>query len=132
VWTALGKRLRASWQQHARVSWLELEGMVNSGVPLGDLLRLGCDFEMQMLSYADGSLLEGPACNVSTAADSAGHCTAFTVTAGGRCLCGQNVDEAPEGWLDGAKDVVLRLQSSDGVRRDCGVCVTDRCCAGSP
>jgi hypothetical protein len=55
----------------------------------------------------------------SSVAGTEGRCTAFAVTEGqAPPICAQNVDEWTGGWLDGSRDVVIRIKPDDASEPD--------------
>lgn len=119
LWASLASNAEASWRERAPISWAELQGMRRAGfVSQDQLCMLGSDFEMQMCSWMEAGLYKDEP-KQPQAQPPPGRCTAFALTdAKGLShrgpLCGQNVDEEPQGWLDGSRDVVIRHFADPG------------------
>ena len=115
-WRELAEQMAPSIQLWAPQCWAELQGMVQAGVPLEDLLLMCCDYEMQMESWANGGEMRcDPAATPSgeekykvPEGTPAGRCTGFAVNGPRGSILAQNVDEPLEGWDDGLRDIVLR------------------------
>jgi hypothetical protein len=137
LWNQMAKNCEDSWKKYAPVSWAELEAMSHKQCQYkgeqhqrsDDLRCLGTDFEMQMLAWRyphlnnnniesiDVEGTEGGSIDASDVSPSEsappGKCTAFALVHRQLALCGQNVDEDGSGWLEGSKDILLKLMSDD-------------------
>lgn len=126
-WNQLSNNCESFWKKHAPVSWAELEGMSNIHCHYKvdqkqrhiDFLHLGSDFEMQMSAWRNPSLYRNIEEDINGQVSDRdnierGKCTGFAmVKSQSQSMCGQNVDEDGADWLEGSKDVLLKLMSDD-------------------
>eukprot|EP00931_Biecheleriopsis_adriatica_P101297 TRINITY_DN76467_c0_g1_i1.p1 TRINITY_DN76467_c0_g1~~TRINITY_DN76467_c0_g1_i1.p1 ORF type:complete len:382 (+),score=53.57 TRINITY_DN76467_c0_g1_i1:69-1214(+) len=103
-WSAMAKAAEEQIREHAPVSWQELQGAANAGmqgVNMHTMLMLAVEYEVYV------ELTSSVRSHPLSPADK---CTGF----GAPGLSGQNNDEVPSLYLDGAEDVVLSLLAPDG------------------